>query len=58
MFSVYIVNRMHKVVRRMVKAVVLVFPNVFIVSYGISKCIREITMGSVMCRYLTTSELI
>ena len=24
---------------------------VFIVSYGIEKCIREITSGSVMCRY-------
>ena len=36
---------------------VLVLP-VFIVSYGIAKCIREITRGSVMCRFLTTNELI
>ena len=28
------------------------------VSYGIAKCIREITRGSAMCRYLTTNELI
>ena len=26
--------------------------------YGIAKCIREITMGIVMCRYLTTNDLI
>ena len=39
-------------------AIVLVLPNVFILSYGIAKCIREITRGSVMCRYLTTNELI
>ena len=43
---------------RNVIAIVLVLPNVFIVSYGIAKCIREITRGSVMCRYLTTDELI
>ena len=30
----------------------------FIVSYGIAKCKKEITRGSVMCRYLTTNELI
>ena len=30
----------------------------FMVSYGIAKCLREITRGSVMCRYLTTNELI
>ena len=30
----------------------------FIVSYRITKCIREITSGSVMCGYLTTNELI
>ena len=28
------------------------------VSYGIAKCIKEITRESVMCRYLTTNELI
>ena len=39
-------------------AIVLVLPNVFLVSYGIAKSIREITRGSVMCRYLTTNELI
>ena len=31
---------------------------VFIASYGIAKCVREITRGSVMCRYLMTNELI
>ena len=31
---------------------------VFIVSYGIAKCIREITRGSVMCCYLMTNDLI
>ena len=31
---------------------------VFIVSYRIAKCMREITRGSVMCRCLTTNELI
>ena len=30
---------------------VLVLPDVFIVSYGIAKCVREITRGSVMGRY-------
>ena len=39
------------------KSVKLVLP-VFIASYVIAKCIREITRGSVMCRYLTTNELI
>ena len=39
-------------------ALVLVLSNVFIVSYGIAKCIREIIRGSVMCHYLTTNELI
>ena len=34
-------------------ALVIVLQNVFIVSYGIVKCIREITRGSVMCCYLT-----
>ena len=55
MLSVYIVYRMHKVERRMVEINamkyldflemclrVLVLP-VFIVCYGIAKCIREIT---------------
>ena len=28
------------------------------VSYGIAKCVREITRGRVMCSYLTTIELI
>ena len=37
----------------------LVLPNVFIVSQGIVKCIQEIVQkGSVMCRFLTTTELI
>ena len=36
---------------------VLVLP-VFIVSYGIAKCIKEIASGSVMCHYLTANELI
>ena len=39
-------------------AIVLVLLNVFIVSYGIAKCIREITKGTVMCSYLMTNELI
>ena len=47
-----------KIYFRNVIAIVLVLPNVFIVSYGIAKCIREITRGSVMCRYLMTNELI
>ena len=33
-------------------------PDVFIASYEIAKCVREITKGSVMCLYLTTNELI
>ena len=32
--------------------------SVFIVCYRIAKCIREITRGSVMCRYLTSNDLI
>ena len=43
---------------RNVNAIILVLPNVFFVSYGIVKCIREITRGSVMCHELTTNELI
>ena len=39
-------------------AIVLVLPNVLIVSYGIAKRIREITRGSEMCHYLTINELI
>ena len=31
--------------------IVLVFPDVFIVSYRIAKCVREITRGSVMGHY-------
>ena len=31
---------------------------VFIVCYGIAKCIREITRVSVMCLYLTVNDLI
>ena len=31
---------------------------VFSVSYGIAKCKREITRGSVMCHYLMTNKLI
>ena len=47
-----------KIYFRDVIAIVLVLPNVFIVSYGIAKCIREITRGSVMCHYLMINELI
>ena len=41
-----------------ISGIVLVLTDVFIASYGIAKCVREITRGSVMCRYLTTNELI
>ena len=44
-----------KIYFRNVIAIVLALPNVFIVSYWIAKCIREITRGSVMCRYLMTN---
>ena len=47
-----------KIYFRNVNAIVLVLPNVFNVSYGIAKCIREIIKGNVMYRYLTTNELI
>ena len=40
-----------KIYFRNVIAIVLVLPNVFIVSFGIAKCIREITRGIVMCHY-------
>ena len=43
---------------RSVNAIVLVLPNVFIVSYGTAKCVRELIRGSVMCRYLMTNDLI
>ena len=43
---------------RNVSAIVLVLPKVFIVSYGIAKCVGEIIRGSVMGRYLMTNELI
>ena len=43
---------------RNVNDIVLVLPNVFIVSYGIAKCAGEIIKGIVMGRYLTTNELI
>ena len=42
MLSVYIVYRMHKVERRMVK----------------TSALREITRGSIMCCYLTTNDLV
>ena len=42
----------------LIAIVLSVLPNVFIVSYGIAKCIREITRGNVICRYLMTNELI
>ena len=42
----------------LISGIVLVLPDVFIASYGIAKCLREITRGSVICRYLTTNELI
>ena len=62
MLSVYIVYRMHKVKRRMVKTNAMntqgdMLP-VFIVCYRIAKCIREITRGSNMCHYLTTNDLV
>ena len=45
-----------KIYFRNVIAIVFVLLNVFIVSYGVAKCIREITRGSLMCRYLRTNE--
>ena len=36
-----------------ISGIVLVLTDVFIAIYGIAKCVREITRGSVMCRYLT-----
>ena len=33
-------------------------PDVFIVSDGIAKCVREIIRGSLMFHYLTTNKLI
>ena len=48
----------HKIYFRNVIAIVLVLPNIFIVSYGIAKCIIQITRESVMCSYLMTNELI
>ena len=47
-----------KIYFRNVIVIVLVLPDVFIVSYGIAKYIREITRGSVMCHYLMYNELI
>ena len=47
-----------KIYFRNVIAIVLVIPNVFIVSYRIAKCIREIARGSVLCSCLMTNELI
>ena len=41
-----------------ISGIVLVLTDVFIASYGIAKCVREITRGSVMCRYLMTNDLI
>ena len=46
--SIIYINNLH--------SLIIIF--VFIASYGIAKCVREITRGSVMCRYLTTKELI
>ena len=43
---------------RFLRNVIASFSVVFIVSYGIAKCIREITKVSVMCHYLMTNELI
>ena len=37
-----------KIYLRNANAIVLVLPNVFIVSYGIAKCVREIIRRSVM----------
>ena len=47
-----------KIYFRNANAIVLVLPNVFIVSYGIAKCEGEKIRGSVMGLYLTTNELI
>ena len=44
-------------IRFPVNAIFVVLP-VFIVSYRIAKCIREITRVIVMCRYLMTNDLI
>ena len=41
-----------------VNAIVLVLPNVFIVSYGIAKSTGEILRASVIGHYLMTNELI
>ena len=41
-----------------VNAIVLVLQNVFIVSYRIAKCKREIIQESVICHYLMINELI
>ena len=41
-----------------VNAIVLGLPNIFIVSCGIAKCVREIIRGRVMWHYLTTYQLI
>ena len=34
-----------------------IFASIYL-CYGIAKCIREITSGSVMCRYLMANDLI
>ena len=47
-----------KIYFRNVIAIVLVLRNLFIVSYGIAICIREITRGSVLYHYLMTNELV
>ena len=41
-----------------ISGIVLLLTDVFIASYRIAKWVREITRGSVMCRYLMTNELI
>ena len=63
---------MHKVERRMVKTMCvngilsmfvdllskLKTPEKSFMCYRIAKCIREITRGSIICRYLTTNNLV
>ena len=41
-----------------ISGIVLVLTDVFIASYGIANCVKEITRGSIMCLYLMTDELI
>ena len=49
MLSVYIVYRMHKVERRMVKTMYVT---------ELQSALREITRGSIMCCYLMINDLV